>query len=167
MYDFWITSLIWNAVFEKDIDAIEQIVSRVDGGIPDAKERDLYANYFGAALDDVLSLTDSGQCHLFPDDPVIIALAKCAVAISLTPAADNVQAIKAKNKAIALIFDRAEGRKSAPVARSEIVSFTDPAWMKGLPYEEVSDSSGSGDQRVCSGAGDEDKEVCGEDGVQQ
>ena len=62
-----VCTLIYNAVFgsvaearagifNPDIGLMEEIIKRVDGSVPDAKERENFANIIGEALDDVMEL---------------------------------------------------------------------------------------------------------------
>ena len=62
------TSLVINAVVNLDVQSIKQIISRIDGGVPDASKRKNYANIFGSALDDVLAYEDRNMLKIEPED---------------------------------------------------------------------------------------------------
>ena len=121
--------LIFDAVFDCDIEIIDRIVKRIDGGSPDAEKREGYANIFGAALDEVLSMTSVQQLTIKPDDPVIITLAKVAIYIAMSQPGKNVQGRKAKHIAIDMVLDRLGGKKVKPVQALDSGEYVDPDWM--------------------------------------
>ena len=132
--DFLLYVLIRDAVFEKNIQAIDRIIQRVDGAVPNEKDRDRYANIIGDAIEDVLdyeSLELAGE--VLPSDPTIIAIAKTLFRISVDPAGKNVQAMKDKAKAMDIIFQRTGGRKSEPTKERHELKYVDPDWMGSLP----------------------------------
>jgi len=129
----FVSSLIFDAIFNCDIQSAKQVVSRIDGGVPDARKRGNYANIFGDALEDVLSYTNKEQLKIQPDDLVIIALAKVVVFVSMSDPGKNVQKRKDKQDAIQMILERTGGRKSEPVKQIASVNYVNPDWMMGLP----------------------------------
>lgn len=129
----FVSHLIFDAVFNYDIQSLKQIVARVDGGIPDAQKRKHYANIFGDALEDVLSYTDKRQLKIQPEDLVIIAMAKVCVWVSMSDPGNNAQKRKDKNDAIQMILERTGGRKSEPTKQLMTTNYVNPDWMKELP----------------------------------
>lgn len=133
---YWGATLIFNAVFEKDIGCILQIADRVDGSIPDEKDRERFANIVGNAIDDVMQLTTAEQMTITPNDLAIIAIAKVLVFLSMEPAGKNVQQRKDRQKAIEMVLKRTGGKKTAPVAESTKIHYVDPVWMQSLPQKQ-------------------------------
>lgn len=129
----FVAHLIFDAVFNYDIQALKQIVNRVDGGIPDAQKRKHYANIFGDALEDVLGYTDKNQLKIQPGDICIIAMAKVVVWVSMSDPGNNMQKRKDKNDAIQMILERTGGRKSEPTKQLITTNYVNPEWMQSLP----------------------------------
>lgn len=128
----FVASTICNAIFDLDIGLIAELVKRIDGIAPNKGEMDEYSNLFSDALEDVLSYTQSDQMTIYPSDPPIIALAKATVAVSLSDPGRNMQARKDRQKAVQMILDRVEGRRSEPAKPIEAKEYAAPEWM-GLP----------------------------------
>ena len=129
----FVSHLIFDAVFNYDIQALKQIVARVDGAVPDSQKRRHYANIFGDALEDVLAYTDKAHLKIQPDDLVIIAMAKVCVWVSMSDPGNNAQKRKDKNDAIQMILERTGGRKSEPTKELMTTNYVEPEWMRGLP----------------------------------
>lgn len=130
---FFAASLIVNAVLERDTAAITQIISRIDGAVPDSKERKDFANYFGNALEDVMDYPRKEQTLISPDDLAIIALAKIIYQMSVTNPGNNVALRKEKSVAIDIVLTRTGGKIPAPVRKTVEKRFAEPAWMQQLP----------------------------------
>lgn len=130
---FFATSLIFHAVFDKDMGALDQIANRIDGTVPDRRDRDRFANIMGDALEDVLEYARMDQTQIFPDDPTIIALAKTVLSVSWMEVGRNPTAKKDRQKAIEMVLQRTGGRKTEPTAVLELVEYVDPDWMAPLP----------------------------------
>lgn len=126
---YLVVSMIFNAVMEKDVGAIASIVNRVDGTIPDEKERENYANYFGDAIEDVLDYTQNQQILVSPQDPCIIALAKALVFVAYAPCGKNPAARKERQKAMDIILNRTGGRKTEPTRQAIETAYVQPSWM--------------------------------------
>lgn len=126
-------TMIFDAVFNANIDLVERIIERIDGTVPEAGSRDEYANLMGDALDDVLDLKHMDQIEIHPSDPVIIALAKITYFISIKEDNGNPMVRKDKNKALEIITKRTGGRKVKPTKPLIESRYEDPDWMKGLP----------------------------------
>jgi len=137
---YFVATLVTDAIFEQDIDSIKQIIERVDGTVPDEKERGGFANIFGDALEDVLDSEEQEQLTIRPDDKVIIALAKATVFIALSHPGKNFQMRKQKNDAVDMVFKRTGGRKTEPTRPMLETTYEDPDWMK-LPGQDGGDSS--------------------------
>lgn len=127
---YTVNSMIFNAVFEMDIDLIKTIVLRVDGTVPDEGRRDGYANLIGDALDDVLESTSPDQMKVYPYDPPIIAMAKVLVHVASQPAGTNYAKKKERNLAANMILERTGGRKVQPTKPMIEAKYVEPEWMK-------------------------------------
>lgn len=131
----FVCGTICNAVLDLDIGLIAEIVKRIDGAAPAKGDIDNYSNIFSDALADVLEYDQADQVRIFPSDPPIIALAKATVVISMADPGKNVQARKDRQRAVAMILDRVEGRQSEPERVKEIKEYSAPDWL-GLPEKE-------------------------------
>lgn len=136
---YFAASLIYNAVFEKDIQAINQIVWRIDGTAPRTAERKDYANIFGDALDDVLDYDRGDQMKVYPDDLCIVAMAKVVIYIALQPVGFNVAKRKDQQTAIDMVLTRTQGRKTEPTKLLDQAEYVAPEWMR-LPENKAETS---------------------------
>lgn len=131
---FWGAMLICNAILpEPDIGLIEEIVKRIDGAVPDKKDRDKAANLVGDALEDVMSYPRAQQISINGDDPTIIAIAKALVYLSSSFVGKNPTKRKDRQKATEIILNRMGGRRSEPVREVVTLEYVDPDWMGSLP----------------------------------
>ena len=126
---YTVNSLIFNAVFEMDVDLIKTIIRRVDGLVPDEDKRGAYANILGDALEDVLSYDKADMVKITPDDPVIIALAKVLIHKATGVAGNNQLLRKERNTAAQMILERTGGRKVGPTKLLLQTEYVEPAWM--------------------------------------
>ena len=126
---YFVANVIWTAVFDLDISLISEIVKRIDGLAPAKGDMDAFSNIFGDALLDVLDYEHADQMRVYPDDPAIIALAKATVAIANADAGRNMQARKDRQKAVQMILDRTEGRRSEPAKPVEETVYEAPSWL--------------------------------------
>ncbi len=133
---FFLYTLIFNAVFEADVGCINEIVKRIDGAVPDSEERDSYANILGDALEDIMDFPKSEVMTIYPEDPAIVAIAKVLLGISMYPVGKNVGKRKDREKALQIVLTRVGGNKSKPTQEVELLEYTEPDWLKGLPSEE-------------------------------
>jgi len=129
----FVGAIVCNAVFEMDVDAMAQIVERIDGLVPAEGERDNYANILGDALEQVLALPVGPQACVYEDDPAIIAIAKVLVYISMQPCGNNQAKRKSRARAIEMVLKRVGGKKTEPVREALTVDYVQPEWMQGLP----------------------------------
>lgn len=129
----FVAHLIFDAVFNYDIQSMKQIIQRVDGAVPTAEQRNYYANIFADALEDVLSYQKKDQLKIQPDDLAIIAMAKVVVWVSMSDPGNNAQKRKDKQDAIQIILERSGGRKSEPTKQLFAKNYVEPDWLKGLP----------------------------------
>ena len=127
-----VNSMIFNAVFEQDVDLIKTIITRVDGTVPEEGKRGGYANILGDALDDVLSYSEREALVITPEDPVIIAIAKVLIYTAARPAGNNYMQRKQRNLASSIILERTGGRKISPTKPMLETRYVEPEWM-GLP----------------------------------
>ena len=126
---YFVANVIWRAVFDLDISLISEIVKRIDGLAPSKGDNHGYSEIFGDALLDVLDYEHADQMRVYPDDPAIIALAKATVAIANADAGRNMQARKDRQKAVQMILDRTEGRRSEPAKPVEETVYEAPVWL--------------------------------------
>ena len=125
----FVASTICQAILDLDIGLISEIVKRIDGLAPSKGDMDTYSNIFSDALCDVLEYTSGDQMTIYPTDPPIIALAKATVAISVSDPGKNMQARKDRQKAVSMVLDRVEGRRSEPAKPVELPEYEVPEWI--------------------------------------
>lgn len=135
---YFVSNVIFQAVFDLDVGLISEIVKRIDGLAPSKGDVHGYSEIFSDALLDVLDYEHAEQVTVFPDDPAIVALAKATLAIANANVGKSMQARKDRQKAVQMILDRTEGRRSEPARQVEEVVYEDPEWL-GLPSEGESD----------------------------
>lgn len=137
---YFVANTICTAVFDLDIGLIAEIVKRIDGLAPSKGDNHGYSEIFGDALLDVLDYGSPGELRIFPSDPVIVALAKAAIAVANADVGKNMQARKDRQKAVQMVLDRTEGRRSEPAKPVEETIYEAPSWL-GLG-EGVTDVGG-------------------------
>lgn len=133
---YFVANTICCAVFDLDIGLIAEIVKRIDGLAPSKGDNHGYSEIFGDALLDVLDYGSPGDLRIFPGDPVIVALAKAAIAVANADVGKNMQARKDRQKAVQMVLDRTEGRRSEPAKPVEETVYEAPAWL-GLGEGEI------------------------------
>lgn len=126
---YFVANTICCAIFDLDIGLIAEIVKRIDGLAPSKGDNNGYSEIFGDALLDVLDYGNPGELRIFPSDPVIVALAKAAIAVANADVGKNMQARKDRQKAVQMILDRTEGRRSEPAKPVEETVYEAPAWL--------------------------------------
>jgi len=127
---YTVACMIFNAVFECDVDLIRTIALRIDGTVPEDKKRDEYANIFGAALEDVLSYESASQLNIAHTDPPVIAMAKALVYAGTQPCGSNYAKRKERNLAAQMILERCGGRKVEPTKLEAQIEYIEPEWMQ-------------------------------------
>lgn len=135
----FVASTICQAIFDLDIGLISEIVKRIDGLAPSKGDMDIFSNIFSDALNDVLEYTDGRQLTIYPTDTPIIALAKATMAISVSDPGKNMQARKDRQKAVSMILDRIEGRRSEPAKPIELPEYEEPAWIGLMEGDDSGD----------------------------
>ena len=142
---YTVACMIFNAVFEMDVDLIRTIALRIDGTIPEEDKREGFANILGDAIEDVLSYGQPEQLQVTPLDPPIIAMAKALVFIGTQPCGSNYAKRKERNLAAQMILERTGGRKVQPTRLQVETKYVKPDWMQletgGSDADE--DSSGA------------------------
>lgn len=140
-------NLILSAVFDLDIGLISEVVKRIDGIAPSKGDMDGYSDLFANALEDVLDYEQADMVRIMPGDRPIIALAKAAVCIANHDPRKNMMARKDRQKAVQLILDRTQGRRTESAKTTEEIEYTVPDWL-GLPEggEDEGDDEAEGDQ---------------------
>lgn len=143
---YTVNSMIYNAVFELDVDLIRTIALRIDGTVPEEDKREGYANIIGDALEDVLSYSRADQMKVVPSDPPVVAMAKALVYIGTQPCGSNYAKRKERNLAAQMILERCGGRKVQPTRADRTIEYVEPEWMQ-LPETGKGQGDGtSGDQ---------------------
>lgn len=127
---YTVASLVFNAVFEMDVELIRTIALRIDGTVPEEDKREGYANIIGAALEDVLSYERADQLKVVPEDPPVIAMAKALVYIGTQPCGSNYAKRKERNLAAQMILERCGGRKVQPARIEADIVYVEPEWMR-------------------------------------
>lgn len=157
---YTVASLIYNAVFEMDIDLIRTIALRIDGTVPDEDKRGGFANLIGDALEDVLSYEQASQLQVTPLDPPIIAMSKALVYVGTQPCGSNYAKRKERNLAAQMILERTGGRKVQPTRVEIDTQYIEPEWMQlgtgGENADRADDDSGNGNERAGKGKVEED-----------
>jgi len=127
---YTVASLIYNAVFEMDVDLIRTIALRIDGTVPEENKREGYANILGDAIEDVLSYEQANQLQVTPQDQPIVAMAKALVYIGTQPCGRNYAKRKERNLAAQMILERTGGRKVQPTRLNIETRYVEPEWMQ-------------------------------------
>lgn len=140
---YTVASMIFNAVFEMDVDLIRTIALRIDGTVPEESKRDGYANLLGDAIEDVLSYEQAVQLQVTPGDSPIIAMAKALVYIGTQPCGSNYAKRKERNLAAQMILERTGGRKVQPTMAQIETKYVEPEWMR-LSGGQDAEPDGSG-----------------------
>lgn len=140
-----VNSMIFNAVFEMDVDLIRTIATRIDGTVPEEDKREGYANIMGAALEDVLSYERADQLKVVPSDPPVVAMAKALVYIGTQPCGSNYAKRKERNLAAQMILERCGGRKVQPTRLEAAIEYVEPEWMQ-LSTAEEDEGNAGGDE---------------------
>lgn len=138
---FTVASMIFNAVFEMDVDLIRTIALRIDGTVPEEDKRAGYANILGDAIEDVLSYEMAEQLKVIPQDPPVIAMAKALVYVGTQPCGSNYAKRKERNLAAQMILERCGGRKVQPTRIEAQIEYVEPEWMKLGQAEGQEDGS--------------------------
>lgn len=140
---YTVSQMIFNAVFEMDVDLIRTIALRIDGTVPEEDKRNGFANLIGDAVEDVLSYTRADQMQVTPDDKPIIAMAKALVYIATQPCGSNYAKRKERNLAAQMILERCGGRKVQPTRLDHQIEYVEPEWMRLPRKEEDAEQDGS------------------------
>lgn len=126
--------LIIEAICEQDVGLMKLIIQRIDGGIPQANERDKFANIIGNAIDQVLDQPLCERTQLdFSNDSGIIAMAKAICLAATTTVGNNVAKRKDRQMAAEILLNRTGGMKSEPVKDSDKKVYVDPSWALNAP----------------------------------
>lgn len=126
---YTINGMVFNAVFELDVELIKTLTMRVDGTIPEEGKREGCANILGDAIEDVLSYENKDMLKVVPSDPPIIAMAKVLVYVSTQPAGNNMARRRERNLASQIILERTGGRKVKPTKPLLETKYVEPEWM--------------------------------------
>lgn len=135
--EYTVSCMVFNAVFELDVDLIRTIALRIDGTVPEEDKREGFANILGDAIEDVLSYSQAEQAKIVPEDPPIIAMAKALVHIGTQPCGTNYAKRKERNLAAQMILERTGGRKVQPTRPAIETRYVSPEWMRLGGGEDV------------------------------
>ena len=139
---YTVASMIFNAVFEMDVDLIRTIALRIDGTVPAEDKREGYANILGDAIEDVLSYQKVDQLQITPQDKPVIAMAKALIFVATQPAGGNYAKRKERNLAAQMILERTGGRKVEPTRPQIETVYVEPEWLQLPEAEEESNEPG-------------------------
>lgn len=128
--EYTVACMVFNAVFELDVDLIRTIALRIDGTVPEESKREGFANILGDALEDVLSYDKKEQTKIVPEDSPVIAMAKALVHIGTQPCGSNYAKRKERNLAAQMILERTGGRKVSPTKPLLETQYVAPDWMR-------------------------------------
>ena len=128
--EYTVACMVFNAVFELDVDLIRTIATRIDGTIPVEGKREDFANIIGDALEDVLGYDKKEQAVITPEDSPVIAMAKALVHIGTQPCGKNFAKRKERNLAAQMILERTGGRKVNPTRPLIETKYVEPEWMR-------------------------------------
>ena len=126
---YTVNSMIFNAVFELDVELIKTLATRVDGTVPIEGKRKGYANLLGDAIEDVMGYETQRQLQIVPEDSPIIAMAKVLVHVASQPAGNNTSRRRERNLAAQMILERTGGRKVEPTKPLLETKYVEPEWM--------------------------------------
>lgn len=125
---FVIADMIMSAIFEPDINLINQIIKRVDGTVPNVERKDEYDNLIGKALDEVLKIEKKEQLTIHPMDLGMIALAKAIIYIATDKPGKNAMRKKDRTKAAEILLSRTGGARTEPVKQKLLTEYKRPEW---------------------------------------
>ena len=140
---YTVNSIIFNAVFEWDVDLIRTIALRIDGTVPAENDRESYANILGDAIEDVLSYPLNEQLNVNEYDTPVIAMAKALIYVASQPAGSNYAKRKERNLAAQMILERTGGRKVEPTRPQLETVYVEPEWLQ-LPGDKEETSGNPG-----------------------
>lgn len=140
---YTINGMVFNAIFELDVDLIKTIATRIDGTVPEEGKREGYANILGDAIEDVLSYNRKEMLQVVPEDPPVIAMAKVLVYVATQPAGANFAKRKERNLASQMILERTGGRKVQPVKPLLETKYVNPEWMEIGDGDSITPGSSS------------------------
>lgn len=129
--EYAVNSMLFNAVFETDVELIRTLATRIDGTIPEEGKREGYANILGDAIEDVLAYEAAEQMKVVPEDKPIIAMAKVLVFVASEQAGNNMTKRKERNLAASMILERTGGRKVQPTKPLIETKYVEPEWLTG------------------------------------
>ena len=145
--DFLVSRLFTDAVFSQDIRSIQLIINRIDGGLPKDTDMGNYKTEFGDCLNEIMSMTDSQQTMVTPDDTVMMALCKSLFNIATQDIywdheklrsrhpSDSVK--KERDAAMRMILERTGGRKTLTATTRDAEDVEIAGWISELASADV------------------------------
>jgi len=125
--------LVMDAIIERDIGLINQIIKRVDGTIPTVTERKNFANIFGNSLEEVMQQQADNRFNIDPKDKAITAMSKAIIYVALTSGGNNVSKKKDRVMAVDILLSRTGGMRSEPVRQQLETTYVRPDWSLEKP----------------------------------
>ena len=147
------SQMFTDAVFNQDIRVIQQLINRIDGGLPKDVDIDNYQTLFGDCMNEVLNMVSSDQTKVLPEDTVMMALCKSLYdlasadiyyekhitqegkrkALKKKP---SPEAKQTRETALRMILERAGGRRTMSEIRKETSKVDVADWIGELPEKQ-------------------------------
>jgi hypothetical protein len=129
--EFFVSRLIADAIFARDIRIIKQLINRIDGASPKDTDKGLFKTRLSDVLDVILNYTDNKQLEIQPGDMPILAIGKVVAFLALQSSKSlrTTEARNVKNAAVEIILDRCGGRKTTPLRGDLSVEYAEPEWL--------------------------------------
>lgn len=140
---FLVARLFTDAVFNQDIRAIQNIVNRIDGGLPKDTDVTQYQTKFGDCINELLTYPLDARHRISPDDSIMMAMCKSLYDIATQDIYWNEEKqVKVRkpptdkknerDAAMRMILDRAGGRKTHMEQAKEIEIPKVAGWIEAL-----------------------------------
>lgn len=140
---FLVARLFTDAVFNQDIRAIQNIINRIDGGLPKDTDVDQCQTKFGDCINELLGYPLDQRHRISPDDSIMMAMCKSLYDIATQDIYWNEEKqmkirkppTDKKNErdaAMRMILDRAGGRKTHMEKIAEKESPKIAGWISDL-----------------------------------
>jgi hypothetical protein len=141
--EYLVSRLFTDAIFNRDVRSVMNLVSRIDGAIVKDSDWDAYDTLFGEAIRELFDQTEPERLKVYPEDTVLTALAKALYDIAVE---DIYSAAKRNGKsrpstdlkndrdaAMRMILDRAGGKRSAQPIKQAVLDILPAEWIPQLP----------------------------------
>jgi hypothetical protein len=146
--NYLVSRLFTDAIFNQDIRVIQQIITRIDGGLPKDEDLSHYQTYFGDCINEVLEMDSADQMKIVPEDTVMMAMCKSLYDLAVQdiywddekqckckPSSDKKQE---RDAAMRIILERCGGRKTQTVVKKDQETYGIASWItKNLPEADT------------------------------